>query len=338
MDRLVFETLRDWLLKQLNTEKVLCHQTGDLPRGLKVSRNIAALLNTLGRPFDAEKELHDAMRLLKAPHVGSVSDEKSWMRTLPSEFRSEDVYLLMSDYGLTCLKQGRHDEATAIYEDLFKSTGDHLFLMNLAMCHRASLRFDDAERLYTQCLEMRKQLLGAEHHKTMVCMNSLAVTYRELKKFELAEPLFLQVIDIGKRTIGEHHTDTEAAVLGLANCYRDQRRFSEAERLCVLLLPQALPTRYLCNILKRYTAVLKNAQRTKGFSHPETLDVLANIANVNGDMGFYEEDINRYHAAEKMYREAIEKGIETVGPQHPLVVRWQKNFAIDMQAKKMLFG
>jgi tetratricopeptide (TPR) repeat protein len=311
MDRLVFQSLSDWLLKQLNAEKMLRLGAGDLPRSLQMSRNLALLLNTLGRPFDAEKELQEAMRLIKAPQMNS-SFQKSAQQH-PSEF-----FLLMSDFGLTCLKQVRNDESTEIYDELFKMTGDHLILMNLAMAHRASQRFVEAERLYNQCLQTRIQLLGPEHQQTIVCMNSLAVTYRELKQFHLAEPLFLQVIEIGKRTLGEHHTNTEAAVLGLANCYRDQRLFAEAEKL--------------------YIKLLKSARRTKGFLHPETLDVLANLANVNGDLGFWEKDINRYKSAEKMYTEAIQLGIETIGAQHPLVVRWQSNFAIDMQAKKMLFG
>jgi tetratricopeptide (TPR) repeat protein len=321
MDRLVFETLKDWLMKKLTAEKTLCHESGDVARRLKVSRNIVNLLNTLGRPFDAEKELHEVLQVMHAPEM--KADVKNWAHiqnladSLPSKNRS-DFLLLISDFGLTCLKQGRHDEATVIYEELFKSTGDHIFLLNLAMAHRASKRFVQAERLYSQCLEMRRELLGLEHRQTIVCMNSLAVTYRELKKFDLAAPLFLQVIDISKRTLGENHTDTEAAVIGLANCYRDQHRFSEAEAM--------------------YKTVLKNAQRTKGFSHPETLDVLVNIASINGDLGAFENDIKRYNAAEQMYTEAIQKGISTIGPNHPLVLRWQSNFAIDMQAKKVLFG
>jgi tetratricopeptide (TPR) repeat protein len=323
MDRLVFDTLGGWMLQQLNAKKLDYYQKGDMVVGAKLSRKVVVLLNTLGRHFDAEDELNQAMRSIGAPQAsnGVSVDVQRWAGSLPAG--SQAIFCeLMSDYGFTYIKLGRHDDAAAIFEHFLSTTDDSEnqcnFLLNLAVSHRAARRFVEAERLYLQCLEMSRRLLGLEHADTLKCMNSLAVTYRELKKFDLSEPLFLQVIEISRRVIGENHTDTQAACVGLANCYRDQGRFSDAEPL--------------------YLSSLEFARRTKGFSHPETLDSLANLASLNGDIAAHERDRARYVAAEKMYAEAIRTGTETLGRDHPLVVRWQSNFDIDMQAKQVVLG
>jgi tetratricopeptide (TPR) repeat protein len=286
MDRLVFETLGGWLLQQLNAKKLSCYQQGDTTHGTQLSRKIAKLLNTLGRHLDAETELKEAMHSIGAPQASDVArgvDLQNWVRLLPADTRS--LFLaIFSDFGMTCLRQGRYSDSTEIYEALMpleEGSENHCaILLNLATSHRASKRFAEAERLYVQCVDMSTRAYGPEHHQTMVCMNSLAVTHRELKKFDLAEQVFLKVIDIGKRTIGENHTDTQAAVVGLANCYRDQGRFDAAEGL--------------------YVSTLEYARRTKGFSHPETLDALANLASLNGDLGCFDRDSRRFNAAEKM--------------------------------------
>jgi tetratricopeptide (TPR) repeat protein len=106
--------------------------------------------------------------------------------------------------------------------------------------------------------------------------------------------------------------------VGLANSYRDQFRFVEAEPL--------------------YETALECARRTKGFSHPETLDSLANLASMNGDLGALNKDRSRYERAFSMYEEAITTGTETLGAHHPLVLRWKRNVATDKQTQSIHFG
>ena len=322
MDRLIFDTLGGWLLSQLNTKKQSYYEQGSLVLGVSMSRKITTMLNALGRHFDAEAELIQALQHLGVPHTNKALDFHIWVWSIDKAQRPL-ITQVMLDLAVTFSKQRRYDEAGPLFQQIVPmmdntDVNQVGVMMNVAISFRGQKQFVEAERIYVHCLSALTRLLGAEHHSTIVCLNSLAITYRELKKFDAADAAFLQVIDIGKRTLGENHTDTQAAIIGLANSYRDQLRFSEAEPL--------------------YEAALEHARRTKGFSHPETLDSLANLACMNGDLGALERDRSRFERAVKMYNEAITTGTETLGPGHPLVLRWKRNFAVDSKNFEVVFG
>jgi tetratricopeptide (TPR) repeat protein len=328
MDRLVFDAMGGWLLTQLETKKQSYIRQDNPLLFIAFCRKIATVLNAVGRHLDAEAQLNQAARHLGVLQTITAADLELCVQAASPELRPM-LLTVVHDLAVTLSKQHRYDESGQLFQRLLpmmESDGGEFFgeevrvgtMLNLALSFRGRKQFAEAEQLYVKCVSAFTRLLGAEHHSTIVCMNSLAVTYRELKNFPAADALFLKVIDVGKRTIGENHTDTQAAIVGLANSYRDQFRFVEAEPL--------------------YETALECARRTKGFSHPETLDSLANLASMNGDLGALNKDRSRYERAFSMYEEAITTGTETLGAHHPLVLRWKRNVATDKQTQSIHFG
>jgi Tfp pilus assembly protein PilF len=81
-------------------------------------------------------------------------------------------------------------------------------LNNLAIDYLEQGRYDQAEALYTQTLEIRKRVLGLEHPDTLISMSNLADCYAHEGKFAQAEGLFIQTLEMRKRVLGPEHPVT----------------------------------------------------------------------------------------------------------------------------------
>ena len=62
-------------------------------------------------------------------------------------------------------------------------------MANLASTYRNQGRWNEAEQLEVQVMDMRKKLLGAEHPHTLTFMGNLASTYRNQGWWNEAEQL-----------------------------------------------------------------------------------------------------------------------------------------------------
>jgi tetratricopeptide (TPR) repeat protein len=78
-------------------------------------------------------------------------------------------------------------------------------LNNLANLYYSQGKYEQAEPLYIQALELRKQLLGENHPDTATSLNNLANLYYSQGKYEQAEPLYIQALEIAEQTLGENH-------------------------------------------------------------------------------------------------------------------------------------
>ncbi len=81
---------------------------------------------------------------------------------------------------------------------------------NLAGLYVSQLRYQEAESLHKQALQMRKKLLGEEHHDVANSLNNLAELYHSQERYEEAEPLYLQALSVAEKTLGINHPHTNA--------------------------------------------------------------------------------------------------------------------------------
>src|SRR5919199_545529 len=72
-------------------------------------------------------------------------------------------------------------------------------LNELAELYYAQGRYEQAEPLYVQALELRKRLVGDNHPDMAMSLSNLAGLYYYQGRFEEAEPLFLQALELRKR-------------------------------------------------------------------------------------------------------------------------------------------
>ena len=81
-------------------------------------------------------------------------------------------------------------------------------LNNLAKLYHSQGRYEEAEPLLIQALELSQRLLGENHPSVAISLNNLAELYSSQGRYEEAEPLYLQALAIAEQALGENHPNT----------------------------------------------------------------------------------------------------------------------------------
>jgi tetratricopeptide (TPR) repeat protein len=78
-------------------------------------------------------------------------------------------------------------------------------LNNLAYLYQSQGRYDEAEPLYRQALELRRELLGERHPQVATSLNNLAGLYESQGRYDEAEPLYLEALAMLAQAVGTDH-------------------------------------------------------------------------------------------------------------------------------------
>ncbi|TRU55085.1 MAG: tetratricopeptide repeat protein [Microcystis aeruginosa Ma_QC_Ch_20071001_S25] len=112
-----------------------------------------------------------------------------------------------------------------------------LSLNNLAALYESQGRYPEAEPLYLEALDLRKQLLGDNHPHVALSLNNLAALYESQGRYPEAEPLYLEAINIATQVLGENHPHTQTVY---QNYLRMLSQLPEAELRQRFPLPHPL--------------------------------------------------------------------------------------------------
>ena len=188
--------------------------------------------------------------------------------------------------------------------DLQAATGQQWGLASsvdwLGYLYKSQGRYEEAEPLCLQSLELRRSLLGETHPDVATSLNNLALLYGSQGRYEEAEPLHLQALELFRSLLGETHPDVATGFHNLAGLYKSQGRYEEAEPL--------------------YLQALELRRSLLGETHPYVASSLHNLA------GLYESQ-GRYEEAEPLYLQALELLRSLLGETHPHVASSLYNLA-----------
>lgn len=148
-------------------------------------------------------------------------------------------------------------------------------ISNLAL--GSQRKFEEAEAMHHQTLELRTRVLGPEHPYTLTSMGHLANVFCAQGKYKEAEAIHQQTLELRIKVLGPEHPDTLTSMGHLALVLDWQGKYEEAE------------------VMHRQTLELRT--RVLGPKHPDTLFSMGNLASVLDSQGKYEE-------AEPMHRQA----------------------------------
>jgi serine/threonine-protein kinase len=202
--------------------------------------------------------------------------------------------------------------------------------------------FEQAEELYAQALEIRREHWGERHAQVVPSINALAQIYAEQGGYQEAEELYQQALDILQGKVKPDQLNLAAAYGGLANVYGWQGDMAEAERL----QRQALKIREkqlgdddllvaatlndlggIIFLSGRYDEAQGYFQRSLAIreqaltlEHPEVAESRNNLAVV------YERN-EQFDEAEKLYRSTITIWERTLSSTHPRLGRVLNNLA-----------
>ncbi|KAM3481256.1 hypothetical protein MY8738_004608 [Beauveria namnaoensis] len=163
-------------------------------------------------------------------------------------------------------------------------------LMNVSQYMSGKGDYNKALDFARQSAEIREELLGPNHYKTLNSLDLLAFTYRCQRRWVEAEKLQVRVMETSKTKLGVDHLDTLIRMSDLALTYGYQGRWTEAERLQV-------------QVLEKHEMML-------AADHPDTLNSIRNIATTFWIQGRLEE-------AERLEVQVLEKLKTKLGADHP---------------------
>ena len=181
----------------------------------------------------------------------------------------------MSGLGCIYVAQGRYAEA----EDLF-TRGIEIgrrerpgvnhphtlkYVNELAVLRTKQKRYPEAEKLFQQALEARKDKLGDDHPDTLESLNDFGVLRREQGQYDKAEELLTKARDRRKVILDPDHPHALESAHELAVLRIAQSRYEEAERL----------------LLEGF----HGREAKLGPEHPHTIDSLKQLVNLYESWG-----------------------------------------------------
>lgn len=149
-----------------------------------------------------------------------------------------------------------------------------------------------AEPLYWDVLETRRQLQGDEHPDVATTLSDLGLALWSREDFAAADPLLRTALAMRRKLLGDEHVDVATSLYNLGMLLHDTQRYAEAERV----LREALAIR----------------RKLLGDEHLYTIRTTVRLGQLLRDAG----EINE---AETMLREAVEKSRAALGDGHRLV-------------------
>ena len=151
-------------------------------------------------------------------------------------------------------------------------------------------KYDEAEPLHREALEVSRETVGDRHPDTLASVSNLGALLYAKGDLAAAEPLFREVLEARRETVGDRHPDTLVSINNLGQLLQAKGDLAAAEPLL--------------------REVLEARRATLGNRHPDTLVSINNLGQLlkaKGDLA----------AAEPLFREALEVQRETVGDRHP---------------------
>lgn len=166
-------------------------------------------------------------------------------------------------------------------------------------------KYNEAEILFRQVIDLRTRILGTEHPDTLTTRHRLIYVLDQEEKHTDAEAEARQVVALRERILGLEHPDTLLSRYNLASALYHGAKYPEAEAI--------------------YREVLRLDEKIIGPEEPRTLAARVGLANSLNDQGKYPE-------AQACYREAIRLDLKVYGPQHPVTLNDRMNLATALQA------
>jgi Flp pilus assembly protein TadD len=286
---------------------------------------VTAIYQQLQGESFSEDNLKDRwLKSLRKLHLVMTVEENIYnLHLLIHDYFSQQ---LKQDYNYSQIKQGYCDIFAIVASDIDQSTNLETFnliephlkkmivwcasneniefarsLNFLATLYYSQGRYNEAEPLYLQSLDISKRQLGDDHPSVATSLNNLAGLYKSQGRYNDAEPLYLQSLDIRKRQLGNDHPHVADSLNNLAGLYKSQGRYNDAEPL--------------------YLQSLDIRKRQLGDDHPHVADSLNNLA------GLYESQA-RYNDAEPLYLQSLDISKRQLGDDHPHVAYSLNNLAL----------
>ena len=313
---------------------------------LDLAEQLAALADFSLIERERETASYSIHRMVQAVvwHGLTATERQDWMLRAIAGLNAMFPDVGKFENWAVCGRLVPHVQAVAARQlDETLETTDWALLLNQAGYYlNEQGRYEQAEPLLLQALELWRLLLGGQHPHVAASLSDLAHLYHSQGRYEQAEPLFLQALKLRRSLLGEQHPDVAASLNNLALLYRSQERYEQAEPLYLQALELArslLGEQHPCvaTSLNNLALLYRSQERYEqaeplflqalelrrsllGEQHPDVANSLNNLAHFYHSQG-------RYEQAEPLFLQALELRRSLLGEQHPKVATSLNNLA-----------
>jgi tetratricopeptide (TPR) repeat protein len=129
------------------------------------------------------------------------------------EHENRDVWMEYLPHAQTALE---------FREDSTNEEAKRDLLSSVALSHAILGKYQTAQVMHRQTLELTEKVLGEEHPDTLGSMNNLALMLDNLGKYEEAETIYRRALEGYATVLGEEHPGTVRCRNNLASCVGHQ--------------------------------------------------------------------------------------------------------------------
>ena len=231
--------------------------------------------------------------------------------------------------------KGEIERAIADYNEAIRLNPKYVAgLNNLASIYFGEAKYGEAEPLYRRVLEIREQVLGANHPDVAQTLNSLGLVLQNEGSYDDAERIHKRALAIREQALGANHPLVAQTLSNLGGVYNLQGRSAQAEGLferALAIREQAFGANSrevayslgsvgnVYRIRGRYAeaeALLQRAlvilERELGANHLDVAQALHNLGLVFANEAKYAE-------AEALYKRSLAIREHALGESHPQV-------------------
>jgi tetratricopeptide (TPR) repeat protein len=250
-------------------------------------------------------DVHRLVRLSMLDWLAQKGERKEWatkaLQRLADVFpfpehENREVWLKYLPHAQTALNCG---------EDTADERAELDLLFNVAESYSVLGKYQEAEQMYRQVLELREKVLGRDHPFTIASMNNFACTLDNLGKYKEAEAMYQQVFELLEKVLGREHPFTIASIDNLGVVLGRLERLEEAETM--------------------HRQALELTEKVLGREHPSTLNSINNL-------GIVLESLERHKEAETILRQALELREKVLGNEHPSTLNSMNNLGIVLES------
>jgi tetratricopeptide (TPR) repeat protein len=293
---------------------------------------LADMLNTIGTAYGNLGVYDDAVKALK--------ESIALRMQLEGEHRAEAVSTMTALLSFLT-EMGRYQEAdslgrhaVAISRDLSdkRSLGGALGMLGLCLSYQG--RFDEAEPLFRESIDIWLSVEGPNSRTASPIMNNFGLMLHEVSRYAEADSMFNRALAIQEKEFGSRHPETATTRYNYAQLLADEGNLTEARAMWdeVLatdraLYPEGHPA--IAFTLSAYGRLLsrigdfQRAERLQresleirrnyhGDEHPDVAYSLGALGRALYDQAYYDE-------AEALLRESLALHARVTGPRHPVL-------------------
>lgn len=323
--------------------------------------NLAGMLKTMGRYGEAEQLYREALEIRRKTGPAnsrqlaeSLNNLAELARTIGRYGEAEQLYReALEIRRKIALPADISGQDSAPLKDLlrFFENRDHQELAgslnNLAVLLQTTGRYDEAEPLYREALEIGRKALPAGPNIAKGLIN-LGLLLKTTGRYGEAEPLYREALEIGRKALSTGQPEIVIANLNnLGNLLATTGRYGEAEPLLregLEVTSKFLPESQLdiATGLNNLAVLFETTGRYRDAEplYREVLEILRKampaghptIATGLNNLAVLLERTERYREAESLYREALEIKRKTLPAGHPEIAISLSNLASPLKA------